>query len=250
MPEENMQSQRSFCLLPGELRNEVYRSSARSRDLALLSACRQTHDEMQSVVEEEVPRRIIISGCWTDNASWHNSGCRRNAERAHDWEVHWTPSSCPPHDALSSISLDRWAALRAESEVQRRRCVVFLEGGLGSVITAADVLAMGSLAGFRTVEFRNAFQDTPGATPGNKNALSGLEMMLEPVLGAGEHGEDADGHYLAFRPVKKMRRSRPSREAHLAYFHYDSWLSAALTGFGLNTKVGELIRLECGEAVV
>lgn len=248
--------------LPGELRNEVYRHLAKSNDLALLTVCRQTHDEMQPIVEEEVPRRIFISGYWTDN--WQGSGCRRNAERAQNWEVHWTPSSYPPQLDLRSIGVDRWATLRAESEVQRRRCIVFLEGALGFFVNAADVLAIGSLAGFNVVQFRNRFEDLRGRSI--QKVLPGLERMLEPVLGAGEQGEDGDGQYLVFRPVRKMGEC-PSQRAQMAHFCYDCWFderdwlgemgldfcadcSINEIFFGPEPRACQLIRLERGEAAI
>ncbi len=197
-----------FLFLPAELRNEVYLLLAKSRDLALMRTSRSISREMRSIVEGEVPRRVFTRGRWTDDTIWKDVFQRSG--RVLNWEVRWTPSRS---DSLGyTVDFQRWAALRAESEVERRTCVVFLTT-LDCFISAADVLAMGSLAGFKVVVFRHEYPHKYRHAPRFTRAFMRLQVMLEPVLGVGEQGANCAGHYLLFRPGKAMRRECPSGEA-------------------------------------
>ncbi len=176
-----------FLGLPLELRSDVYSELARSRELALLRACRQTHEEMRSIVEHEVPRRIHVLHGWPDDDNRQEDIEGSRASRAQNWEVYWTPSSAALN-AQSCFSLtERWAAFRAESEVPRRRCVVFVVGYLGAWITFVDILALGVFARFKTVEFRNGIPDKCLLDGSRAQwVLEPLESLLELVLGGGQ----------------------------------------------------------------
>ncbi len=172
-----------FLGLPFELRSDVYSDLARSRELALLSACRQTHEEMRSIVEQQVPRRIHVLDGWPDDDNRQEDIEGSRASRAQNWEVYWTPSFAALSAQACFRLTERWAAFGAESEVLRRRCAVFVVGYLGARITFADILALGVFARFKTVEFRNGIPDKCLL---DGRVLEALESLLELVLGGGE----------------------------------------------------------------
>ncbi len=187
-------------LIPGEIRNEVYRHLAVAGHVALLRSNRRVYLEMKHIVDKYALRTIVVEAGWVSAHRWGEPDAGLSGQRAQNWEFFWR-FPCRPSQRPSRSG---WEALRQWSAVAREECTVYL-GGFGGLIQRAggdELVPLGSLARFKTVVFRyDEWSCVEEARePEVRMAFSFVQGKVGAFLGPGEVDCDNDSWHLTFRP--------------------------------------------------